>query len=160
MIGIGTVRIHDVQVKANSVRKNKKRGKVKKKGSGVKGEGGEGVERRGEEAWIIHGGFTAGLRQGGSQKYPRLAAWRNNSATEKARHDSSHFCCQSLSAQEVKCLGIITSYCDVSVYSNTPPPLFFHTFWIQICILSWENAHFVLKAWNSAATWAFHRMSL
>lgn len=131
---------------------------MKTKGSGVKGEGAEG---RGEEAWIIHGGFTAGLRQGGSQKYPRLAAWRNNSATEKARHDSSHFCCQSLSAQEVKCLGIITSYCDVAVYSKTP-----------LCsekgergrlsvyksiFYPWENEN---SFFNSAATGAFNLMSL
>ena len=86
-----------------------------KRGGGVRGE--EGGIR--EEAWIIHRRITTGLRQGGSQKYPRPRRLGAITLQRSTTRQQPLLLPVSVSSGSKTLGGIIKSHCDVAVYSKT-----------------------------------------
>lgn len=93
----------------------KEREGEKKRGGGARGE--EGGIR--EEEWIIHRRITTGLRQGGSQKYPRPRRLGAITLQRSTTRQQPLLLPVSVGSGSKTLGGIIKSHCDVAVYSKT-----------------------------------------
>lgn len=93
----------------------KEREGEKKRGGGARGEE-SGIR---EEAWIIHQRITTGLRQGGSQKYPRPRRLGAITLQRSTTRQQPLLLPVSVGSGSKTLGGIIKSHCDVAVYSKT-----------------------------------------